>query len=361
MSVSYRPSDLHAAGAADPLSLAAHGFLWMGAERVETPTGPALRGQIGVEYFIPTDLTETLPIVFFHGGGSQSLDFLVTPDGREGAAKWFLRRGRAVYLVDRPGHGRAPYDPELLGPSTPRLPEKAIVGLFSRPEDNPSSHPQAIRHSQWPGSGVPGDPAFDAFVQRLGPALADPAEADRHVRRGGAELLDSIGPAILIGTSAGAPACWHMADARPDLVKAIIVLEPLGPPFAEFPFRLDHGITAAPLTFDPPLGDGELLARSERPPVGPEARPLQLQQEPARRLPNLAEVPVLVVQGESSWLAPVGRGVADFLAQAGVPAEFMQLEEHGVHGNGHMLLGEKNSDDVIGLLARWIDQLHLIP
>ncbi len=100
---SYRPHDLHAASAA-PLVLAAQGFFWVGAERVDLPSGPALRGQTYVEYWIPADLRHPLPIVMIHGGGGQGTDMLGTADGREGWVKWFVRAGYAVYAVDRPGH-----------------------------------------------------------------------------------------------------------------------------------------------------------------------------------------------------------------------------------------------------------------
>ena len=64
MGRSYRPADLHAAGAARPLELAAQGFFWTGGEIVQHETaGPVMRGQQYVEYWIPRDLRHALPIV----------------------------------------------------------------------------------------------------------------------------------------------------------------------------------------------------------------------------------------------------------------------------------------------------------
>ena len=80
---SVRPADLHAQRA-ESLTLAAHGFFWVGGERVETASGPALRGQMYVEYWIPQALRHPWPLVLIHGGGGQGLDFLGTVDGREG-------------------------------------------------------------------------------------------------------------------------------------------------------------------------------------------------------------------------------------------------------------------------------------
>ena len=53
-------------------------------------------------------------------------------------------------------------------------------------------------------------------------------ELERHA---GAGLLDRAGPAVLITHSAGAPGGRLMADERPELVRAVVALEPSGPPF----------------------------------------------------------------------------------------------------------------------------------
>jgi pimeloyl-ACP methyl ester carboxylesterase len=44
-------------------------------------------------------------------------------------------------------------------------------------------------------------------------------------------LLTKIGPAILLTHSQAGAFGWPVADARPDLVKAIVAVEPSGPPF----------------------------------------------------------------------------------------------------------------------------------
>ena len=43
-------------------------------------------------------------------------------------------------------------------------------------------------------------------------------------------LADKIGPFIVLMHSQGGPIGWAIADARPDLVKAIVAVEPNGPP-----------------------------------------------------------------------------------------------------------------------------------
>lgn len=63
--------------------------------------------------------------------------------------------------------------------------------------------------------------------------MADLAAAHALEQRVGVELLERIGPAVVMTHSAGGPMGWLMADARPDLVRALVALEPLGPPFRE--------------------------------------------------------------------------------------------------------------------------------
>ena len=54
---SYRPADLHAASAGNPLELAAQGFFWTGGELVDHPqAGKAMRGQQYNEFWFPREL-----------------------------------------------------------------------------------------------------------------------------------------------------------------------------------------------------------------------------------------------------------------------------------------------------------------
>lgn len=353
---SLKPGDLHAAGT-DPLALAAHGFFWTGIERVETPGGTAVAGQAYVEYFIPVALTQPWPILMLHGGGGQGLDYLGTPDGREGWAKYFVRQGYAVYVMDRPGHGRAPMHPDLLGPMTPPGTYEFISAMFTNPSSHPEAYPQARLHTQWPGPGTVGDPALDAFMAGTGPAQRDMAASHRLAQKAGAEALDLIGPAILMTHSAAGPCGWMIADARPQLVKALVAVEPYGPPFTGMTESTDHlpyGITAAPLHFEPPLSEGEALASVKRPAPGVDFVSCRVQADPPRSLPALKHIPIAVVTAEASWMAADNHGIVDFLRQAGAQVDHVRLEEHAAHGNGHALMLERNSDACAAIIALWI-------
>ena len=67
-----------------------------------------------------------------------------------GWAHYYAQAGYKVYLVDRPGHGRAPYHPDALGPIGASVPYAAITVDTIRSA--------ASRNGQWPGTGDVGDP-----------------------------------------------------------------------------------------------------------------------------------------------------------------------------------------------------------
>jgi hypothetical protein len=48
--------------------------------------------------------------------------------------------------------------------------------------------------------------------------------------------------------------------------------------------------------------------------------------------------------------------IPKFLNQAGVKTDFIRLEEQGMPGNGHMMMLEKNSDDIIKFIIGWIQK-----
>ncbi|RIV81307.1 hypothetical protein D2V17_17310, partial [Aurantiacibacter xanthus] len=143
------------------------------------------------------------------------------------------------------------------------------------------------------------------------------------------------------------------------LVRAVVAVEPLGPPFAAISGALPYGITHAPLSFDPPLAEGDTLASADQPSPGEGLVAYKVQAEPARRLPNLAQMPIVVVTAEASWMAGDNHAMVHFLAQAGCRVEHLRLEDRGIHGNGHAMQLERNSDQIAALLSGWIGEQDL--
>ena len=100
--------------------------------------------------------------------------------------------------------------------------------------ENEGTWLQAKLHTQ-AGEGLSkgkkGDPIFDAFYATQVETVVSNEETQERNKEAGAALLDKIGPAIMLTHSQSGAFGWLIADARPKLVKAIIAMEPAGPPF----------------------------------------------------------------------------------------------------------------------------------
>src|SRR3989442_14161199 len=107
------------------------------------PYGPILSGQMLVQYLVPADVRYPYPIVLVHGGTGQMLHYMGHGNGAAGWAHYYVQEGYRVYLVDRPGHGRAPYHPDALGPIGPQPLYTGIVADFRRAAIGPLK--------RWPG------------------------------------------------------------------------------------------------------------------------------------------------------------------------------------------------------------------
>jgi pimeloyl-ACP methyl ester carboxylesterase len=183
------------------------------------------------------------------------------------------------------------------------------------------------------------------------------------MRLAGIALLEKIGhSSILITHSRGGLHGWAWADARPKLVKTLIQIEPRGPPFYEAVFSTRFvrpwGLTSIPLTYSPsPSPDKEKIPLNTKVLKASENGKVDcyLQAEPARKLVNLKEMPILVLTGEASYHAMYDYGTVAFLQQAGCGmVEHLKLEDVGIEGNGHMMFLERNSDDIARVLEGWI-------
>src|ERR1700686_5407954 len=153
----------------DPLSIARQGYVFAGGKYSKGGNGQVMSGQLYAEFQIPSRRTHPWPIVMIHGGSQSGTNFTGTPDGREGWAQFFLRKGYAVYVVDQPGRGRAAYEADLYGPAT-RVDLENTQRRFVAPERY-KLWPQAHLHNQWPEQGAPGDPVFDQFYASQVPSI----------------------------------------------------------------------------------------------------------------------------------------------------------------------------------------------
>lgn len=349
-----------------PLSLKAHGIFWAGGKVVkrmqtgETSAGDQrnlpfkdqdiLIGQAYVEYFIPNELRagpRTPPIVLVPGGALVGVHFLTTPDGREGWAHYFIRKGFPVYIVDVPGRGRAGFSADLFnnvrnGSADPKsqpelrmwdssawlewnqgpLPapshgphDPSCVGNDAR---DPGAPPAYCNGDLMPARDLEGYAHWLAAHVPEGPVEGGPAA-------GVLAVIRKIGPSIYIGHSQAGAYGGALANQNPDAFLAMIGIEPAG-----------------------------VCAISPKATIG-----------------GIAKVPVLTIHG----INQVGRAdtapcldTYDKIKNAGGDATYLSLPtlpksaisdrilQAGIWGNGHIMMWESNSDQIADIILDWIDK-----
>ncbi|HEX5229070.1 MAG TPA: alpha/beta hydrolase [Bryobacteraceae bacterium] len=332
-------------------------YFYVGGKYAGKPGAEVMAGQMYVEVLRPQAIRQKYPLVLIHGAGQTATNWMGTPDGRTGWADYFLEQGYVLYLVDQPARGRSPWHPAANGPLQMR-PPSWVEDRFTAPE---VAHiwPQAKKHTQWPGKGRKGDPVFDAFYATQVEGLESAVETQTLIQAAGAALLDKIGPAILVTHSQSGAFGWLIADARPKAVKGIVAMEPNGPPFRDAVFDENKnrawGLTDIPITYAPPAKNPSEIAIVQEPKAdGPDLARCWAQANRPRRLANLQGIPVLILTAEASYHAPYDHCTSKFLTQAGVTNSHYRLEEHGIHGNGHMVMIEKNNLEIAALIQSWL-------
>lgn len=278
-------------------------------------------------FFPPSAAAGRLPLVMLHGGGHTGTCWMATPDGRAGWAPIFAAGGRDVFVADWPGHGRSPMAADFAGLGTEDI-ARALLAV-----------------------------------------------------------LEDVGPAILVTHSAAGPIGWWMAEQRPDLVAAIVGIAP-GPPANLLPdlpgdpaailVLKDDESVGCPVYApeDRPVWFGEAFAAAywanapRFPQAGLAAYLRSIVPESARVLnerfniggrglrirdpANVAGRPILIVTGDHDRRHP--RAV-DGATAAYLGATFLWLPDHGITGNGHMMMIEDNSDAIARLIGQWLDGL----
>jgi pimeloyl-ACP methyl ester carboxylesterase len=325
-----------AGGEAGPIALRDQGFFYVGVHpkqlEVAARVGVPLRmswtidGQMHVGFQLVTRKRHPYPLVLVHGGGGQATDWMGTPDGRDGWLDYFLAAGFDVYFVDRPAHGRSPnnraYGEQLGAPPTTDF----IANTFT------------IQSKQYPGGG-----AADSreVAQHTASSEPGPTASNAILKANLAELLDKIGPAIVVTHSAGGASGWLAMEARPDLVKGVLAIEPV------------MGITdnlSALITFKPALAAGEQIETESLPSEGDGLSPCRLQpKEKVRTVPAYAGKPVLFVVAPLSapMFTPNVHCSVHTLNQLGANAKLARLkEDFGIQGNGHFMNEELNNGEI---------------
>jgi pimeloyl-ACP methyl ester carboxylesterase len=344
----------------DQSAVAARGYFYVGGRYVGEPGKETMQGQMYVEVLAPKDVRRPYPLVLIHGAAQTATNWMGTPDGRKGWAEFFVEQGYVVYMVDQPMRGRSAAHP---GDGATRMFSATQEQFqFTSPELT-GTWPQAKLHTQWPGDGPNkgrrGDPVFDAFYATQVETVISNEETQLRNQAAGAALLDKIGPAIVLTHSQSGPFGWLIADARPALVKGIVAIEPGGPPFENTIIATGKGrawgVTDVPMTYDPAVKDpAEIAVEREERPDAPDLFACWMQKEPARQLANLRNIPAVVVAAEASYHSVYDHCTVKYLNQAGMKAEYVRLGDKGIHGNGHMVMLEKNNLEIARLLDQWV-------
>lgn len=163
--------------AAPPIEITEQGSTWLSKELFPQPKLQAWDriyilpygvGNLYVNYKVPLWRTQKYPIVFIHGEAVTGAGYEMALDG-EGWATFFLKRGFPVFTTDWPSVGRS-----------------AFAGK--------ENHDKVLTNTK----------------------IADDV----------AELLDRLGPAILVTKSWAGTVGWKVADMRPHLVRGIVALTP---------------------------------------------------------------------------------------------------------------------------------------
>ncbi|KAH6900672.1 hypothetical protein B0T10DRAFT_453185 [Thelonectria olida] len=369
-------------------------------------------GQMYTERLDPIEKLHRYPIVLIHG------DFhtgqLTKPDGNPGWASYFIRRGFQVYIVDMPPCGRSNF---LTGAHfyhrDLRLSSHTISAatierdLTAQGKDppvqgqppTPLKHQRARDHNKWPGTGQRGDPIFASYCASTVTLHLRKCERQSTGQNALQALLKHIGKAFLVGEGSGGNLAWLATDVEPDLVAGVVAIEPAGPPFGtavsktnrprvitqyierEETTRL-YGVADIPLTYDPPTHPHEGFERPVRDPLdiesrmrpdrlgscflqkesdpeivetGPDGKPLSsLKPSQVRQLIHLKKAPHAIVTAHASPHSAYDWATVAFLQQAGLSVEWIRLENLGIEGNGHLMFLETNSDQIAGVIERWI-------
>jgi pimeloyl-ACP methyl ester carboxylesterase len=273
-----------------------------------------------VQYMLPARRRHDYPIVFIHGGGGQGTDWLQTPDGRDGWIDYFVADGWDVYVVDRPGHGRAQSNAGC-GNAMVRVGNTAPIARLSR------SAPTV-----WPG-GEP-TPTNDAVIGWTASSATAPYCGDALAAEKISVLLDEIGPAVLLAHSAGGGSTFRVPNLNPEKVVGIIGFEtagsnPVAAGFNNSPALITMWKTepALPSTFTPVENNG-----------------CAMQGDRASKLVNYADLPIVLVATEmgTSSKAAIECG-ASVWQQAGARGSSVYLPERGLKGGGHFAMAQLDS------------------
>jgi hypothetical protein len=320
-----------AAQTTGPLTLKEQGSLFVGGESksVSQPAAGLLPAQTGeitvnqmyVQYQIPLKAERHVPVVFVHGCCLSSKTWETTPDGRIGWSEYFVRKGRAVYLADQVSRARSGFDPS------------AYTQVRSG----------TLANQQMP-SILEATHQFAWTVFRFGPKFGEGYPDEQFPLQSVDELYKQMIPDLNATLAQNPNPTWtQMAALGAKLHGAVLVGHSESGFFPEQAALIDPSGIRGIVSIEMPCQTNLSTAQ----------------------LATLAKIPTVVMFGDHlgdvtrpfSWMDALN-GCKTFVEQvkkAGGDAQVMYLPELGIKGNSHMLMQDKNSNQLADLLIAWID------
>jgi pimeloyl-ACP methyl ester carboxylesterase len=317
-----------------PLVLERQGSFFVGGEK-KTITQPSFGGgsatsgeitvgQMYVQYQVPMRGDRHVPVVMVHGCCLSSKTWETTPDGRMGWSEYFVRNDRPVYLADQVSRARSGFDPTAftnvaLGKAAPETMPRIL---------------EVTHQSAW-------------TVFRFGARFPEPFADSEFPIEAADELYKQMIPDLNSTLPQNANPTWkQMAALAAQLGGAVLMGHSESGFFPEQAALIDasgvRGIVSIEMPCATDLNEGQ---------IG-----------------TLAKIPTLIMFGDHLADVPSGGPVnwqqafetcntfVDQLRKAGGDATMMHLPELGIRGNSHMLMQDKNSDQLADLVIGWIDE-----
>jgi pimeloyl-ACP methyl ester carboxylesterase len=270
------------------------------------PNGKYQVEQMYVQYFLPQNRKGKLPLLLWHGGGLTGVTYETKPDGSEGWLAYFVRKGWDTYLSDAVERGRSGWTNTFKGDAV-FLPlgdpwERFRIGPPGSWNDDKA------KRVTYSGTQFP----IEAYEQFMRQGVPRWLTTDEQIVAAYVELVDKVCPCVVLVHSQSGSFGFKALEARPDKVKALVAVEPtLG-------------------------GDRNKIA-------------------------SIKDTPILVVYGDNAKDHPrwskIRQGGVDYagaLKLAGGNIDVVDLPDVGIRGNSHMIMMDKNSDQVADLIQKWL-------
>ncbi|HVZ22385.1 MAG TPA: hypothetical protein VG871_15035 [Vicinamibacterales bacterium] len=319
---------------AGPLTIKEQGSFFVGGQdkTVEQPgfgpnakptSGQITVNQMYVQYQIPMKGDQHVPVVMVHGCCLSSKTWETTPDGRMGWSEYFVRKDRSVYLADQVSRARSGFDPTAFAEVRDgKLAAAKMPNILS-----------ATHQVGW-------------TVFRFGPKYGEVFPDEQFPMQAVGEFYKQMIPDLNSTLPQNPSPTWtQMATLGVQLHGAVLIGH------SESGFYPEQAALVNPAGIK-----GNVSIEM----------PCVTNFSPAQ-LATLATIPTLVMFGDhlddvkggpANWAQSFAscKTFVDQLKKAGGDAEMMHLPEMGIKGNSHMLMQDKNSDQLADLVIAWIDK-----